>query len=160
MPAVDVLSIRAADLADAPAIAAVIRAAFEPYRGRLQPTPSALSETPETIAARLAKGRGFVAEASGRIVACILTVANSAEELYVGRLAVDPEWQGRGIATRLMAVAEEMAGKNGFAFLSLGVRLALTGNRALFEKLGFRFHSEERHPGFTEPTYIFMRKEL
>ena len=160
MLASGVLSIRAAQLADAPAIAAVIRAAFEPYRGRLQPTPSALSETAETIAARLAKGRGFVAEGGGRIVACILTVANSAEELYVGRLAVHPEWQGRGIATRLMAAAEEMARKDGFAFLALGVRLALTDNRALFEKLGFRFHSAERHPGFSEPTYIFMRKEL
>ena len=160
MPAVDVLSIRAADLADAPGIAAVIRAAFEPYRGRLQPTPSALSETPETIAARLAKGRGFVAEASGRIVDCILTVANSAEDLYVGRLAVDPEWQGHGLGTRLMGVVEEMARAQGFRRMSLGVRLALTGNRALFEKLGFRLHSEERHPGFAEPTYIFMHKEL
>jgi predicted N-acetyltransferase YhbS len=153
-------SIRPAQSGDAVEIAEVIREAFEPYRGRLQPAPSALSETAETIAARLAKGRGFVAEAEGRIVGCVLTVANGTETLYVGRLAVHPAWQGRGLATNLMAAAEEMGRKDGFAVLSLGVRLALTGNRALFEKLGFRFASEERHPGFTEPTYIFMRKDL
>jgi predicted N-acetyltransferase YhbS len=160
MPALDAPSIRAARLADAPAIADVIRAAFEPYRGRLTPVPSALSETAATIAERLARGDGFLAEAGGRVVACILTAANSAEELSVGRLAVHPQWQGRGLGTRLMAVAEQMARGAGFRRMSLGVRLALTHNRALFEKLGFRFHSAERHPGFSEPTYIFMRKEL
>ena len=160
MPDLDIVEVRPAQAVDAAAISAVIRCAFDAYRGRLQPTPSALSETEETIADRLAKGQGFVADASGRTVACILTVANSAEELYVGRLAVHPEWQGHGLGTRLMGVVEEMARAQGFRRMSLGVRLALTGNRALFEKLGFRLHSEERHPGFTEPTYIFMHKEL
>jgi ribosomal protein S18 acetylase RimI-like enzyme len=98
--------------------------------------------------------------ARGRVVGCILTVPRSAAELYVGRLAVLPEWQGRGIASRLMGAAEEMARSKGYACMSLNVRIALAGNRALFEKLGFRFKSEERHPGFSEPTFISMRKEL
>jgi predicted N-acetyltransferase YhbS len=160
MPALDESSIRAAQSADALAVAAVIGRAFEAYRCRLRPTPDVLSETAHSIAARLAAGQGFVAEAGGRVVACILTVANSAEELYVGRLAVHPAWQGCGLGTRLMEGAEQMARGGGFRRMSLGVRLALTHNRALFEKLGFRFHSAERHPGFAEPTYIFMRKEL
>ena len=159
MLAPDVLSIRAARPADAAELAQVILAAFEPYRAWLKPTPGALSESTETIARRLAEGQGFVA-ARGRVVGCILTVPRSAAELYVGRLAVLPEWQGRGIASRLMGAAEEMARSKGYACMSLNVRIALAGNRALFEKLGFRFKSEERHPGFSEPTFISMRKEL
>jgi predicted N-acetyltransferase YhbS len=159
MLAPDVLSIRAAGAADAAELAQVILAAFEPYRAWLKPTPGALSESSDTIARRLAEGQGFVA-VKGRVVGCILTVPRSATELYVGRLAVLPEWQGGGIASRLMGAAEEMARSQGFRCMSLGVRIALPANRALFERLGFRFHSEERHPGFCEPTFISMRKDL
>jgi predicted N-acetyltransferase YhbS len=152
--------VRAAHPADAPNIAGVIAAAFEPYRAWLRPASGALSETTGTIAGRLREGHGLVAEAGGRIVGCILIVPKSPAELYVGRLAVLPEWQGRGIASGLMGAAEDLARSQGFAFMSLGVRLALPASRGLFERLGFRFLREERHPGFSEPTYISMRKEL
>jgi predicted N-acetyltransferase YhbS len=160
MPAAAAVSIRAAELADAPAIARVIAAAFEPYRCRLTPTPSALSETAESVRARFKAGQGFVAEAGEQIVGCILTSLDSANDLYVGRLAVLPERQGRGLARRLMERAEAFAREQGCTSMSLGVRIALKDNIAFFERFGFRFVSEERHPGFSEPTYISMRKEL
>jgi predicted N-acetyltransferase YhbS len=160
MPAGTAVSIRAAESADAFAIAAVIRAAFEPYRDRLVPTPSALSETAESIGVRLGAGQGFMAEAERRIVGCVLMQLNSPDDLYVGRLAVIPELQGRGLARRLMERAEAFARADGCTQMSLGVRIALTGNIAFFERCGFRFVSAERHPGFIEPTYILMRKEL
>src|SRR5687768_983095 len=72
--------LRAAHSADAPAIAGVIAAAFEPYRGWLRPASGALSETTETIAERLREGHALVAEAGGRIVGCILIVAKSPAE--------------------------------------------------------------------------------
>jgi predicted N-acetyltransferase YhbS len=154
------VSIRPAEAADAEAIAALILSAFEPYRGRIHPTPSALSETGESIGKRLATGLGFVAETRERMIGCVLTTFNSPGELYVGRLAVVPQWRRRGLARRLMARAEELARERGCAAMSLGVRIALGENIAFFERLGFRFVREERHPGYSQPTYISMAKPL
>jgi ribosomal protein S18 acetylase RimI-like enzyme len=154
------VSIRPAEAVDAEDIAAVILSAFEPYRGRIEPTPSALSETGESIGRRLASGPGFVAEARDRVVGCVLTAFNSPGELYVGRLAVVPEWRRRGLGRRLIARSEELARERGCAAISLGVRIALKENIAFFERLGFRFVSEERHPGYSRPTYIAMAKLL
>ena len=103
------VSIRAAEPGDEEAIAAVILSAFEPYRGRIQPTPSALSETAESVGQRLAAGAGFVAEAQERMLGCVLTTFNAPGELYVGRLAVVPQWRRHGLARRLMARAEAFA---------------------------------------------------
>ena len=154
------VSIRSAEAADAEAIAAVIRAAFEPYRGRLQPSPSALCETAEGVDTRLAAGHGLAADAGGRIVGCVLVTLKDPGELYVGRLAVLPEWQGRGLGGRLMHATQTFARERGCTAMSLGVRIALTGNIAFFERLGFRFLKEERHPGYAEPTFISMVKPL
>jgi ribosomal protein S18 acetylase RimI-like enzyme len=160
MTAPAAVSIRSAEPGDAEAIAAVILSAFEPYRGRIQPTPSALSETAESVGKRLAAGAGFVAEARERMLGCVLTTFNVPGELYVGRLAVIPEWRRRGLGRRLMMQAEAFARERGCRAMALGVRIAFTENIALFERLGFRFVKEERHPGYTEPTYISMAKPL
>jgi ribosomal protein S18 acetylase RimI-like enzyme len=160
MTAETLVSIRPAQAADAEAIAVVILSAFEPYRGRIEPTPSALSETGESIGRRLASGVGFVAETRDRVIGCVLATFNGPGELYIGRLAVLPEWRRRGLARRLMARAEELARERGCAAMSLGVRIALRENIAFFERLGFRFAREERHPGYAQPTYISMAKPL
>ena len=54
MPDLDIVEVRPAQAVDAAAISAVIRCAFDAYRGRLQPTPSALSETEELCVCDLA----------------------------------------------------------------------------------------------------------
>ena len=46
----DTLVLRAGTLADAPAIAATIAAAFEQYRGKLVPESGAFAETADNIA--------------------------------------------------------------------------------------------------------------
>ena len=56
-PMSDTLVLRAATIADAPAIAATIAAAFEQYRGKLVPESGAFRETADAIAAELAQGR-------------------------------------------------------------------------------------------------------
>ncbi|HXV25672.1 MAG TPA: hypothetical protein VED46_15630, partial [Alphaproteobacteria bacterium] len=72
LPEQTLLSIRPAAQMDAAKLAAVVRAAFEPYRGRLNPNPSALAENAESIGARLAGGYGLAAVAEGGIVGCVL----------------------------------------------------------------------------------------
>ncbi|EJZ16670.1 GNAT family N-acetyltransferase, partial [Rhizobium sp. Pop5] len=80
--------------------------------------------------------------------------------LYVGKLAVLPAAQGKGLGRRLLAVAEETAAALGLAALRLETRIELTDNHAVFAAWGFERTAEKAHPGFTRTTFIEMRKIL
>jgi ribosomal protein S18 acetylase RimI-like enzyme len=152
------LRIRAGVVADAAAMADVIVRAFASYTVRLDPPASALNETADTIAARLGDEMALVAESEGRIVGCVLIKPGS--EVYIGRLAVDPEWHGRGIARALLAAVEAEARARRARALTLGVRVVLPGNQRLFAACGFREVAREAHPGYAHPTFIRMEKVL
>ena len=156
----DTLVLRVGTLADAPAIAATIAAAFEQYRGKLVPESGAFGETADNIARQLQDGAGaIVAERDGRLLACVMTEPQEGD-LYFGRLAVRPEARGLGLAKRLVAAVEAEARRRGLPGVRLGVRVVLTENQRLFGALGYVETSREPHPGFDYPTSINMRKAL
>ena len=158
--------IRRATSDDAPAILAVIHAAFEPYRGKLAPEPSALRETADSLRQALAAGEGLAAWIDGQAIGCVIAEAKAGAEardgggVYLGRLAVDPAYRGRGIAAALVAAAEAWARSTGRFQVELNVRLALPDNIRLFERLGYRETARKAHPGFPQPTYLVMEKSL
>ena len=152
--------LRAATPADAPLLAATIAAAFEQYRGKLVPESGAFRETPEAIAAELARASGAIlAEQNGRVLACVMLQLVEGD-LYFGRLAVRPEARGRGLARRLVEAVEDEARRRELPGVRLGVRVVLTGNQRLFASLGYVEISREAHEGFDHPTSITMRKAL
>lgn len=156
----DSIFLRKASTADAPAIAAIIAAAFLQYRGKLVPESNAFRETPEAIANQLGSGSSvIVAERNGTMIGCVVTEVLEGD-LYFGRLSVLPEARGLGLAKRLIAVVEDEARSRGLPGVRLGVRIALEANRRLFDALGYREISREAHPGFDHPTSINMRKAL
>ncbi|MDP1752164.1 MAG: GNAT family N-acetyltransferase [Reyranella sp.] len=156
----DTLVLRIASAADAPAIAATIAAAFTQYRGKLVPESNAFRETPEAIIDQLANGSSaIVAERNGTMIGCVMTEVLEGD-LYFGRLAVQPEARGLGLARRLIAAVEDEARRRGLPGVRLGVRIALPANQRLFQSLGYREISREAHPGFDHPTSINMRKAL
>lgn len=156
----DTLALRAATLADAPAIAATIATAFAQYRGILVPESSAFRETPEAITTQLAAGSSvIVAERNGTMIGCVVTEVLEGD-LYFGRLAVLPEARGADLAKRLIGAVEDEARRRGLPGVRLGVRIALEANQRLFNSLGYREISREAHPGFDHPTSINMRKPL
>lgn len=156
----DTLVLRPGTLADAPAIAATIAAAFLQYRGELIPESNAFRETPDAIANQLAAGSSvIVAERNGAMIGCVVTEVLEGD-LYFGRLAVLPEARGLGLAKRLISVVEDEARRRGLPGVRLGVRIALEANQRLFNSLGYREISREAHPGFDHPTSINMRKAL
>jgi ribosomal protein S18 acetylase RimI-like enzyme len=59
------------------------------------------------------------------------------DSLYVNVLATLPEARGRGFGTRLLGVAEEIAGEAGLPGLSLVVSDANLGARRLYARLGY-----------------------
>jgi ribosomal protein S18 acetylase RimI-like enzyme len=78
----------------------------------------------------------------------------------VGRLAVRPDRQGRGVATALLAAAESAARAKGLAGLRLHARVAMPDNIALFEKLGFTTVGEGRHDGYAAATFAIMERPV
>ena len=62
---------------------------------------------------------------------------------YVCGVAVFPEYRGRGIGERLMALAEERARALDFHQLSLVVFEKNTGAKRLYERLGYRERARE-----------------
>ena len=58
-------------------------------------------------------------------------------EAYLGELVVAPEARRRGVATRLVAAAEEWATGQGLARLTLDTGTANAAARALYARLGY-----------------------
>ena len=153
------VQVRAATVADIPAILAVTRAAYAVHGERLQPPSSALREEPEAVARYFANGGVFVAEQDATIVGAVRYEARETY-VYLGRLAVLPTWQGRGIGRRLVEAVEAWALLLGLDEVRLGVRLELQENRNLYLHLGF---AEDGHAPFAyDPrfSYLKMKKRL
>lgn len=144
---------------DAPTAAALIRAAFAAQPVVLDPPLSALDVTAESLLAHLSRAGGAVVESDGRIVGIVLWEAGEGV-IQVSRLAVDPETRRRGIARALLAATEAAAQQHGFTRLRLGTRLALVANRRLFAGYGFVEVARHAHPGYPEPTWVEMEKQL
>jgi ribosomal protein S18 acetylase RimI-like enzyme len=156
----DTLILRAATATDAATIAGIIAAAFEQYRGKLEPESGAFGETAEGIAAELARDSGAIlAERNGKVVGCVMLKLLE-DDLYFGRLSVLPEARGLGVAKRLIEAIEDEARRRELAGVRLGVRIVLTENQRFFQSLGYVEISREAHEGFDHPTSINMRKPL
>jgi ribosomal protein S18 acetylase RimI-like enzyme len=144
---------------DGVAIAALLHEAFAPYDGKLLPRPGALSETGPGIAAALGKGSGSVAEAGGLLVGSVLWHPEG-DGFYLGRLAVKPGWQRRGIARALVGSVIAAGREARVRQVTLNVRILLPDNIALFESLGFSRIEARAHPGMDHPTYYVMVRRL
>jgi ribosomal protein S18 acetylase RimI-like enzyme len=155
----DPIVVRNAGPDEAAALLDLMRRAFAEYRGVLKPESSVFVETEAVIAGKLAEGGGFVAEDCDRPVGCIIAEVKC-DHGYLGRLAVLPEARRRGIAQRLMLAGEDFIRARGLARAEINVRIALTGNAALFHALGYRETLRLAHPGWAEPTYLVMEKSL
>ncbi len=141
---------------DWPGILALIHRAFLGMEGRINPPSSLHRLTAEGIAAQALSGEVWVAPPQQ---GCLF-LTPKAGRLYLGKLAVAPEWRGRGLARHLVARAEDRTRVQGFAILELETRVELTENHAIFRKLGFVETGRNAHPGFDRPTSITFAKSV
>ena len=125
----------------------------------IDPPSSALKETVADFAARLQTDIIFVALAANALIGCIFCTPDG-DALYIGRLAVRPDWRRRGVASALVDSAKDEARRRGAKRITLGARIALPGNVALFRRHGFVIVRETCHPGFTTPTSYDMELAL
>lgn len=131
------------------------------YRGQeaLDPPSGATRETVESVRAELAAAGAAIAWQGETAVGCVRFEV-SGDHLHVRRLAVEPARQGRGFGRSLMVWVEAEALRLGRAEVTLGVRLALPGNVALYRHLGYDTVAEHAHAGYDRPTWVEMRKRL
>jgi N-acetylglutamate synthase-like GNAT family acetyltransferase len=107
--AVAAFSIRRAACSDVREILACLRAAFAPYESQYSPDgfmDTVLTE--HTLEARLDAMTVFVAvDRAGRIVGTLGCGVQSGREGHLRGMAVTPVWQQRGVASRLLKIAED-----------------------------------------------------
>lgn len=123
------------------------------------PPSSAKLLTVESLREKASREKTFLALSDDEIVGCIFA-DERADHLYVGKLAVAAEWQGRGIGRQLLRKAEEFACEKGKNALTLQTRIELAANQEAFYRLGFREIERTAHIGFDRLTSITMRKNL
>jgi len=149
--------IEQASVDDAVEILAVIRAAFAPVAAQYgDPELPPVAESLESHRSRYADHVVLKAIDDGRVVGSVQGVERPGGVCVVERLAVLPEWQGRGTG-RALTLAIEASFPHATAFE------LFTGNRStetlgLYHSLGYaetrREHMDERL------TLVYLRKEV
>ncbi|GAA4378326.1 tRNA (adenosine(37)-N6)-threonylcarbamoyltransferase complex ATPase subunit type 1 TsaE [Nocardioides caricicola] len=117
----------------------VVRAAFE-ARPPLDPPAAALTETEESLAAKLAAHGGLLACVDGEVVGALL-LDPVGTTTYLRRFGVLPAAQGHGVAAALIDAAVEAS--DGSHDLTVVAREELPETVRFWERQGFREISRE-----------------
>jgi GNAT superfamily N-acetyltransferase len=153
MPAPDIIISRA-QLSDAPEILDLQKLAYlseaEIYDDYGLPP---LTQTLEELRAEMGEAVCLKAVQEGRILGSVRARQKDGV-CFIGRLIVEPAWQGRGLGRRLMAAMEaEFSQARRYELFtgSLSAR-----NLSIYEKLGYQpFKTQELSPGLS---LVFLAK--
>ena len=141
-------------LADAAEVFTLQRSAFieEAHLYNTVDTP-ALTQTFDELKAELATNSGCVALIGSRMVGSV-TARIIGDVLSIGRLAVVPDLQGRGIGTRLLDAVEA---RSGAAEATLYTGALSEANLRLYHRLGY---VETRRVTLPAVELVYLRKRL
>lgn len=145
--------------ADWQGLLVLILEAFAYMDQRIDPPSSAHRLTLAGLREKARTETCFIAKEDEQLLGCVFCKAETGA-LYIGKLAIAPDTQGKGVGRRLLEAAEEHAKASGLWALRLETRIELTENHAIFSKWGFVKTAENAHPGYNRPTSIEMRKSL
>lgn len=140
-----------------PALESLLRAAYSPMEGRIDPPSSFVSMTQADLAQKARDEDLYLAQDGGQVVACGFGTPKG-RHYEVGKVAVAASHRGHGLARALMDAASARAARLGLDGLQLYARVQLTENHAIYTALGFTQTGTFTHPGFDQPTaFIFQR---
>jgi GNAT superfamily N-acetyltransferase len=144
----------ATDPYDWPALLSLIQRAFAYMEGRIDP-PSSLSRL--TAAALSASPEVWVL---GQPAQACMVLTPKEGRLYLGKLAVEPALQGRGLGRQMVARAEDRARELGLPVVELETRVELEENHRFYLGLGYSEVERSAHPGFSRPTSVRYSKKI
>jgi GNAT superfamily N-acetyltransferase len=147
------------DFSDWAGLLALLRSAFAYMDSRIDP-PSSLHRMDAAKLAQKTRDETLLLACDGQRLAGCLFADLRKDCVYVGKLAVDAAYRGKGLARRLMLAAEAIARAQARPYVELQTRIELTENHAAFAALGFVKVNEYAHPGYSRPTSITMRKVM
>jgi tRNA threonylcarbamoyladenosine biosynthesis protein TsaE len=130
------LVVSAAKQEDAPGMVEVIHAAFG-ARPALEPPSTASEETAASVAATLGRGSGVYAQVHGRPAGALLITATGATVATFQRVSVHPDFQRHGIASAMVAMAEELAARAGHRRVELFARAEFAQTIAFWQHRGY-----------------------
>jgi ribosomal protein S18 acetylase RimI-like enzyme len=141
---IDILPVQPADAGE---ILTLQRAAYvteaQRYGDAFLP---ALTQTYDDLCTELADSSALKALMGGRMVGAI-RARRDGKTLHIGRLAVAPDLQGRGIGTRLLTAIEAL-NASGVETFTLFTGHLSAANIRLYERLGYvQVRREEVHAG-------------
>lgn len=142
---------------DASVMHDVMQRAFSEYVGVLRVPSSAHAETVDDVRRALLTGGGVLACVESRCVGCARFLLEP-EALYVGRVAVLPEFRRRGIASLLMRRIEEHAPSLGRDTVCLKARAALPSNVELYRALGYQVLVDRPHPRGDDRELVMVKR--
>ena len=137
-----VLSVASQD--DAADLVEVIHAAFG-ARPALDPPSTAIDETPETIAAAIRRGGGVLATVDGRPAGALLITEVAPGLATFQRVSVHPDFQRHGVASAMVAAAQDHAAELGFTEVELFARAEFEDLIAFWQHRGFTIRRPEAH---------------
>jgi GNAT superfamily N-acetyltransferase len=134
---------------------------------------TAVDQTAEVTAQRVASGQCFVAEHEGRIVGTV-TVGGAwdvqrvpgarhcpwylrRDIAHLHQLGVEPAAQGQGIGNALIVACEQWAREQGLGAIALDTAAPASHLRARYARLGYRDADEVQWPGKTYRTVIMVK---
>jgi ribosomal protein S18 acetylase RimI-like enzyme len=149
----DTLTHRLATPADVPAIKALVDLAYArwvPLIGR-NPTPMDADYDAAIQTSR------FDLLCDGPSLVGLFETAPQPDHYYFINLAVHPDWQGKGLGSRLLRLLESVASDSGHPLIRLETNKAFGANVQLYQSHGFRIDREE---AFRGGVAVYMVKEL
>ena len=149
----EVLDLRRAVMADAPAIRDLTRDSYAKWVPVIGREPKPMTADYE---AALRHHRIDLLHLDGVLAALIETIPD-ADYLLIENVAVSPGFQGRGFGHRLMAHAEQLAASQGYAEVRLYTNQLFAENVQLYRKLGYRVVREEP---FSGGVVVYMSKRI
>lgn len=131
------LALSVATVDDAPALVEVIHAAFG-ARPPLDPPSTAIDETAASVAATLRRGGALLAAVDGRPAGALLIAPVTAELATFQRVSVHPQFQRHGVASAMVAAAQDYAAELGFTRVELFARIEFGDLIAYWQHRYFR----------------------
>lgn len=146
--------LRKAELMDVTAVENLVQRAYSHYIDRIGSPPGPMLDDYKLI---LKDHTVWIIEDVFEKQLAGLLVLIKQPKLLLDNIAVDPEYQGKGLGKELMALAESEAKVFGYDAIELYTHVKMVENIALYGKLGYIERERKVERGLER---VYMEKEL